>query len=56
MRKKVSYRVFRATFTSWTSLCDEAANFASTIAPDDLISISHSCDNRDGVVIVWYWG
>jgi hypothetical protein len=55
MQKRVNHRIFRGMFTSWTSLCDEAAAFASSVGSENLISISHSCDEHDGVIVVWYW-
>jgi hypothetical protein len=39
----------------WEELFREAADFATTIGPDRVISISHSEDENDGVVTVWYW-
>ena len=54
-KKRVDFKIFRGTFTSWNSLCTEAAEFASTISPQNLISISHSEDDEDGVITVWYW-
>ncbi len=52
---RVRYRVFRSSFSSWETLFEEAAAFASTIAPDHLIGLSHSEDQNDGVVCVWFW-
>jgi hypothetical protein len=52
---RAAYRVFKGTFASWTTLFEEAAQFASRVGPERLISISHSCDNVEGVVTVWYW-
>ena len=52
---KVTYRIFRGTLQTWDQLFSEAAGFASTLAPGQLISISHSEDGNDGVVAVWYW-
>ena len=54
-KKRVDFRIFRGTFSTWNELCTEAAEFASTIAPQSLISISHSEDKDDGVVTVWFW-
>ena len=51
----VAYRVFRGTLISWQALFDQAAEFASQVGPERLISISQSCDKSDGVVTVWYW-
>ena len=52
---RVAWRVFRGSLTSWNTLFDEAAAFASQVGPERLISISHSEDHNDGVVTVWYW-
>ena len=41
--------------TTWQSLFREAADFATEVGPDRVISISHSEDKADGVVTVWYW-
>jgi uncharacterized glyoxalase superfamily protein PhnB len=39
---------------TWTDLFTQAAAFASSVG-DRLISISHSEDQQDGVIAVWYW-
>lgn len=52
---EVRFEVFRSTMSTWEDLFSEAARFASEIGPLDLINISHSEDNHDGVVTVWYW-
>ena len=51
----VQYRVFRGIWASFEALFSVAAAFASVLGPDRLISISHSEDENDGVVTVWYW-
>jgi len=51
----VEFKMFRGTFTSWERLLDEAAQFASLLGPERLISISQSEDHSDGIVVVWYW-
>ena len=51
----VAFRVFRGRLATWNSLFEEAATFASTLGSTRLISISHSADQGDGVVTVWYW-
>ncbi len=51
----VRFRVFRGTFTSWEALFQEAADFATSLGPERLITISQSEDRSDGVVTVWYW-
>ena len=52
---RATYRVFRSSMSSWETLFDEASDFASGIGKDRVISISHSEDHNDGVVVVWYW-
>lgn len=51
----VQFKSFRGTLSSWKTLFTQAAEFASTISREKLITISHSADNMDGVVTVWYW-
>ena len=53
---KAHYKTFRGMLASWDTLFTMAADFASSLGPDRLISISHSADHSDGVVTVWYWG
>ncbi len=49
------FEVFRGVLTTWETLFARACDFASSLGPDRVISISHSCDRLDGVVTVWYW-
>lgn len=51
---RVDYRIFRGTFKSWETLFQDAAAFASSVG-ENLISISHSAANTEGVVTVWFW-
>lgn len=51
----VTFQKFRGTLTTWDRLFAEAAEFATRLGRDRLISISHSADHSDGVVTVWYW-
>jgi hypothetical protein len=56
---RVQYKVFQSSTSSWKSLFDEVAAFASEIGPPRLIGISHS-EGREGilamgVITVWYW-
>ncbi len=51
----VAFKMFRGTMASWDQLFSQAAEFASTIGKERLITISHSEDENDGVVAVWYW-
>ena len=52
---RVEFQMFRGTMISWDNLFREAAEFAGALAPEQLISISHSADHSDGIVTVWYW-
>lgn len=54
-RMTVRFKVYRGIMASWDELFAEAAAFATTLDRDRLISISHSEDQQDGVVTVWYW-
>src|SRR5512133_327422 len=54
-RWKLQYKTFRGTFASWDELFSRAAYFASELGPERVVSISHSADDSDGVVTVWYW-
>lgn len=54
-RKVAKFQIFRGTFATWNELCGEAAEFASAIGPQNLITISHSEDRDDGVITVWFW-
>ena len=51
----MSYKIFCGTFATWEALFTEAAEFATELGPERVISISHSEDDDDDVVTVWYW-
>jgi hypothetical protein len=55
VRMRLEYRVFRGVWASFDSLFTEAAEFATSVGPERVVSISHSEDKGDGVVTVWYW-
>ena len=46
---------FQGSWISWDELFQQAATFAAGLGPDRVISISHSADKDNGVVVVWYW-
>ena len=52
---KVEYQVFRGMFSTWKTLFSQAAEFATDVGKEKVLSISHSQDNLEGVVVVWYW-
>ena len=47
----VTFRKFASIVTSWDKLFHEAADFASQVPRDELISIS----TQSGCITVWYW-
>lgn len=53
-RHGVEFMVFRSSYISWEELFRQAADFATQIGPERVISISHSADRGDGVVTVWF--
>jgi hypothetical protein len=54
--RTVRFELLRGTLASWPDLLAQAAEIATRQGPERLITISHSEDNNDGVVVVWYWG
>jgi hypothetical protein len=52
---RAAFQIFKASFRSWEALLLDAADFASRVGPERVISISHSEDKDTGVVVVWYW-
>ena len=60
----VRTEVFQSSTASWESLCAEAADFASRIEREHLITISVAAAGggdllglgANGVIVVWYWG
>lgn len=52
---RVAFKIFRGTLATWKELFIQASELASTIGKERLITISHSADSGDGVVVVWYW-
>ena len=56
MTATAQYRFFKSTLKPWDMLFADAAEFASQVGKENLISISHSEDQNNGVITVWYWG
>ena len=52
---RVRFQTFISSWSSWDELFAQAATFATEVGPHRLINISHSCDQKQGVVTVWYW-
>jgi hypothetical protein len=47
----VRFECFRGQFSSWDTVCAQAAEFANRVGSERIINISHS---HDGIVVVWY--
>lgn len=54
-RWRMEHQIFRGTWSSWDELFQQAADFATELGPDRVLTISHSEDRSEGVVTVWYW-
>ena len=55
MDANLRYKVFRSSWNSWDTLFQEACDFADSIGRENVLNISHSCHNNEGVVTVWFW-
>lgn len=55
MNSELKFKVFQSGYESWDSLFNQASEFANSIGRENVLNISHSCRNNDGVVTVWYW-
>ena len=53
--RTLQYTVFRGTLATWDDLFAQAAEFATALGEGRVVTISHSADQSDGVVAVWYW-
>lgn len=51
----LSVRVFSSNRKSLGEVAEEAAEFATSIGPERLASVSHSAEGSRSVVVVWYW-
>ncbi len=54
-QRVVRFEMFTALLSGWSKVFQKAADFASTVDPERLISISHSESKNESVVTVWYW-
>ena len=52
---RVVFRKFSSRTISWDAIFQDACDFATALPEGRLISISHSEDGNDGVVVVWYY-
>ena len=52
---QAAFRIFSSSVETWEVLFGRAAEFATRIGRERVISISHSQEELRGVVAVWYW-
>ena len=52
---RMKFRKFHALLKSWETVFQEAADFATSLGPDRVVSVSHSEDHNEAIVTVWYW-
>lgn len=53
--RHVKFEIIRSDINSWQNLFELAANRATAIGPERVINISHSSDDGESVVCLWYW-
>lgn len=51
----MSVKVFSSNRKSLGEVCEEAAEFATSVGPERLVSVSHSSEGSRSLVVVWYW-
>jgi hypothetical protein len=51
----VHVKVFSSNARAMGDICSDAAEFASTLTPETLISISQTKEEAKIWVVVWYW-
>ncbi len=51
----VRFKAFESQLSTRQKILQKAADFASQVGRERLISITHSEDRDDEVVTIWYW-
>jgi hypothetical protein len=54
----VKFEIFKDAWKPWEAIYQEAADFASSVGRDRLITITAhgaGANNGEGYVTVWYW-
>lgn len=52
----VGFEIFRAAGrTPWDTLLSQASAFATQLGRENIINISHSSEDGQGTVVVWYF-
>lgn len=52
---ELRFEFVRGRLASWEELFAQTARGAAALRPEQLVSISHSDDDGDGIVTRWYW-
>ena len=53
---RITFKAFDSKMASREKLFKHAAEFATHIGPERLITLSHSEDRDNIVITIWYWG
>ena len=53
---RVKFDFTRGTLASWEELFEHVSKRTAELLPELFVSISHSDDQGNGVVTLWYWG
>ncbi len=52
---ELKYAFKRGTMISWEDLFQSVATQATSLRPEQLVSITHSDSKGDGIATLWYW-
>ena len=52
---ELRYEFHRGTLVSWEDLFSQMAEREQRLAAEQFVSFSHSDDNGNGIVTLWYW-
>ena len=55
MQPVLKFEKFSALVATWESVFSDAADFATQVGRERVVSISHSADRHEAIVTVWYW-
>lgn len=51
---ELAYRIFTSSWSSWSELFGQAAAFGTSLGPERVVDVSHSSDQNEGTIAVWY--
>ena len=52
---RVQFKTFESQFLTRQKMLQKAAEFATQMGPERLINVTHSEDNHESFITVWYW-